>query len=281
MNERPLLVRASSVIFPGGVIEQGAVLIERGRISAVDRADRLPRTGDVLDGAVLMPGFIDLHWHGFGGHGLQHGPDEVREAVRQVARSGVTTCYAGLGAGPSIEAIARTVAGASAVVETEMGGTRLAGVFMEGPFISVEKKGAWNPANLRMPDVGEMRELIAASEDRIRRFNVAPELPGALEFIRAARDAGIVVSIGHSNATYEESLAGVEAGATIAPATNGGPPAQQTRRAPARYRWLLPPTATSIYLSPARVADHGDRPTASGPGGPRRGDRPRRRAGAG
>jgi N-acetylglucosamine-6-phosphate deacetylase len=101
------------------------------------------------------------------------------------------------------------------VVGTDTGGARLAGVFMEGPFISVERKGAWNPANLRTPDVGEMRELVAASESRIRRFNVAPELPGALEFIRAVREAGIAVSLGHSNATYDESLAGMEAGATI------------------------------------------------------------------
>jgi N-acetylglucosamine-6-phosphate deacetylase len=86
---------------------------------------------------------------------------------------------------------------------------------MEGPFISVEKKGAWNPANLRTPDVADLRELVAASENRIRRVNVAPELPGALDFIRAAREIGIAVSLGHSNATYEQALAGIEAGATI------------------------------------------------------------------
>jgi N-acetylglucosamine-6-phosphate deacetylase len=216
MNELPLLIRAASVVTPGGVIGQGAVLVEGGRIGVVDRAASLgERPGDVLDGVVLMPGFIDLHWHGFGGYGLERGPEEVREAVRLVARSGVTTCYAGLGAGPSIAAIAETVAGAAAVVGTETGGARLAGVFMEGPFISVEKKGAWHPAHLRAPDVGELRELIAASEGRIRRVNVAPELPMALDFIRAARNEGIVVSIGHSNATYDEALAGVEAGATI------------------------------------------------------------------
>lgn len=215
MNEQPLLIRAERLVTPDGVIEQGAVRVEGGRIAAVDRAERLPEGGETLDGAILLPGFVDLHWHGFGGHGLQSGPDEVREAVRQVARTGVTTCYAGLGAGPSIEAIARTVAGAAAVVGTDTGGARLAGVFMEGPFISVEKKGAWNPANLRTPDVAEMRELVAASEDRIRRFNVAPELTSGLDFIRAARDAGIAISLGHSNATYDQSLAGVQAGATI------------------------------------------------------------------
>jgi len=216
MNERPFLIRAESVVTPDGVIRDGAVYVEAGRISEVDSAARLgKRPGGVLEGAVLMPGFIDLHWHGFGGHGLQSGADEAREAVRLVARSGVTTCYAGLGAGPSIEAIGHAVAGAAEVVGTDTGGARLGGVFMEGPFISVEKKGAWNAANLRLPDVNELRELVAVSQGRIRRVNVAPELPGALAFIRAAREAGIAVSLGHSNATYEQSLAGVEAGATI------------------------------------------------------------------
>lgn len=215
MTDRPLIIRAANVVTPNRVIADGAVRIERGRIGAVDRAARLPSDGETLNGAVLMPGFIDLHMHGYGGHGFQNGPREAREAVRQVARTGLTTCYAGLGAGPSIGAIAQTVAGVAEVVDTETGGARLAGVFMEGPFISVEKKGAWNPANLRTPDLQEMRELIAASENRIRRFNVAPELAGALDFIRAARDAGIVVSLGHSNATYEESIEGADAGAAI------------------------------------------------------------------
>ena len=212
-----MLIRAARVVTRRGVIERGAVRLSGGRIAAVDHAVHIPAVeGErALEGAVLMPGFIDLHWHGYGGHALGSGPEETREAVRRVAETGVTTCYAGLGAGPSIEAIARAVAGAAAVVGEDTGGARLAGIFMEGPFISVEKKGAWNPTHLRIPDVGAMRELIAASEGRIRRFNVAPELPGALDFIRAAREEGIAVSLGHSNATYEQALTGVEAGATI------------------------------------------------------------------
>src|SRR5215203_5073534 len=216
MSDVPLLLRAASVVTPAAVIEQGSVLVEGDRIVAVDRAARLgERPGAVLDGDVLLPGFIDLHMHGFGGHGFQCGAEETRAAVRQVARTGVTTCFAGLGAGASIQAIAQTVAGAAAVVGTDTGGACLAGVFMEGPFISPARKGAWNAANLRTPDAAEMRKLIAASENRIRRFNIAPELPGALDCIRFARAAGIAVSIGHSNATYDEALAGVEAGATI------------------------------------------------------------------
>ena len=217
MSERPLVVQAASVVTPAGVLADGAVYAVEGRIAAVNHAVRLPvdAAAEVLHGAVLLPGFVDLHVHGYGGHGFGSGPEEAREAARKVAATGVTTCYAGLGAGPGLAAIAASVAGAAAVVGADTGGARLAGIFMEGPFISGEKKGAWNAAHLRTPSVHELHELIAASEGRIRRVNVAPELPGALDFIRAAREAGIVASLGHSNATYEEALAGVVAGATI------------------------------------------------------------------
>ena len=218
MSARLLIVRAEQVVTARGVIEQGAVRIEGGRILAVDRAARFPDLGsaDRLEGAVLLPGFIDLHMHGYGGHAFGAGLEETRAALWGVAASGVTTCYAALGAGPSLAAIAQSVADAAAMVGVETGGARLAGAFLEGPYISVEKKGAWNPAHLRLPDVRELRELVAAGEGRLQRINVAPELPGALDFIRAARAVEVVVSLGHSNATYDEALAGVAAGATIA-----------------------------------------------------------------
>jgi len=211
------VVLAERAATHSGILEKAAVLIDGARIAAVDRAERIP----VPDGArvlrcdVLLPGFIDLHVHGADGHSFGEGAEAAKAVSRAMASAGVTACYAGLGAGPTIEAIAATVSQAAEAAETDTGGARIAGVFMEGPFISAARKGAWNAEHLRTPDVGELRELIAASEGRIRRVNVAPELPGALQFIRAAREAGIAVSLGHSNATYDESLAGVEAGGSI------------------------------------------------------------------
>lgn len=216
MSDLPLVIHAARVVTPGGVIESGVVRVEGGTISAVEHAHGLTPGEATLTGELLMPGLIDLHTHGFGGYGFQPGSDDAGEAVRLVARTGVTTCYAALGAGASIESIAADIARVAGVVEMDTGGVRLAGIFLEGPFISVEKRGMWNPAHLRAPNVGALRALIDASGHAIRRVNIAPELPGAIEFIHAAHDAGIVVSIGHSNATYEQALAAVEAGATIA-----------------------------------------------------------------
>ncbi len=214
-----LIIEAERIVTPAGVRRDGAALVRHGRVIAVG----VPREvnsladvrADVLRGEVLLPGFIDLHWHGYGGHRLDDGPEQARAAVRAVAASGVTTVYAGLGAGATLDAIAATVAGAAAVVDSDTGGARLAGLFLEGPFISPEKKGAWNAAHLRLPSVAEAERLSAAANGTLRRVNVAPELPGAPAFIRWCVEQGIVVSLGHSNATYEQALAAVEMGAAI------------------------------------------------------------------
>src|SRR5687767_8314480 len=115
----PQVIHAARVVTPGGVITPGLVRIEGGTIAAVEHAAALTTAGATLAGAVLMPGFIDLHTHGYGGHGFEQGASETREAARLVARTGVTTCYAALGAGASTAVIA---------AETDTGGARLAGI---------------------------------------------------------------------------------------------------------------------------------------------------------
>jgi len=218
VNSRPLLIRGGRVVTPGGVLENAAVRVLRGRIEAVADVRLLDIRGavDEIAAPVVMPGFIDLHVHGFGGHAFARGADATREASRLVASTGVTTWFAGLGAGPALAAIAGTVEAAASVVGSATGGARLGGLFLEGPYISVAKRGAWDPAGLRTPSVPELRRLIAAGAGKLRRINVAPELPGALDFITSAREEGVAVSIGHSNGTYDEALAAVAAGASIA-----------------------------------------------------------------
>lgn len=216
MIER-LQIFAKRAATAAGMFENVLVMTEDERIDAVlgVAAPKGQLSSEIIRCDVLLPGFIDLHVHGAHGQSFGEGADAARQVARSMASAGVTTCYAGLGAGPSIEAIARTVAGAAEAALSDTGGARIAGVFLEGPFISPARKGAWNAAHLRAPDPAELRELIATSQGRISRVNVAPELPGAIPFIRAAREAGLAVSLGHSNATYAEALAGVGAGASI------------------------------------------------------------------
>lgn len=218
MASEPLLVKADRVVYRDAIIYHGAVRVADGKIEAVDEAQRFePRPQEQsLEGALLLPGFIDLHTHGYGGHAFSGGPDDVREACRLAVRAGVTTLFAGVGDGPSLESIAASLAGVGHLVGKDTRGARLAGSFLEGPFMSEAKRGAWNVAHLRAPSIDELELLKDAAGGTLRRVNVAPELPGAIDFIRAARRADIVVSIGHSNATYEQAMAAVAAGASIA-----------------------------------------------------------------
>ena len=236
-----LTISADAIVTAAGVLHHAVITVQNGKLvlpahskptdvgippaspaasSEVPLAiPHLPRPEDaairIPHSALALPGFIDLHWHGFGGHALIDGEAAVRQACRLVARSGVTMVYAGMGFGASLAEIARTLEGVAAVVGTATGGARLAGIFLEGPWISHAKRGAWQPENLLLPRVEDLRTLQAAAGGHLRRINVAPELPGALEFIRAARELGIVVSIGHSDCSYEQALAAVEAGATL------------------------------------------------------------------
>jgi N-acetylglucosamine-6-phosphate deacetylase len=225
-----LVIRADKVVTPSGVIENGVVSVEHGRVRTVDAAERLIPDSTVqtptplLSAAILMPGFIDLHVHGFAGFALGGGADAASEASRLVAGTGVTTWYAGLGHGATLEDIERSVREAASVAGTRTGGpstgsgrgARLAGIFLEGPYISADKRGAWTIEHLRPPSLSELHRLVEAGGGAVRRINVAPELPGAIDFIREARRLGLVVSIGHSNCTYERAMVAVEAGASIA-----------------------------------------------------------------
>lgn len=213
----PLVIAARTVVASEGLVDDGIVVVEGERITAVGPRAVIyaPPDATTLECDILMPGFIDMHTHGAAGLSFGDGADASREIARVMACNGVTTVYAGLGHGATLPAVAATVA-ATAEAVGDTGGARLAGIFLEGPFISPAKKGAWTASHLRTPDIGELHELITASAGTLRRINVAPELPGAIEFILAARDLGVVVSIGHSNATYDEAVSGITAGATIA-----------------------------------------------------------------
>jgi N-acetylglucosamine-6-phosphate deacetylase len=213
----PILLRADQVAAGSGVIYQGAVKVVGGRIEEVgDQGEVGTGSGRVLECAVLLPGFIDLHTHGLGGHSFSDSPDDVRGACRLAVRSGVTSLFATLGESPSLESTAASLAAVSHVVGRDTRGARVLGSFLEGPYISEKGRGAWDAHYLRLPSVQELDYLVSAAGNTLRRVNVAPELPGAFEFIQAAREMGLVVSIGHSDASYEEAMAAVAAGATVA-----------------------------------------------------------------
>lgn len=214
MPERSAIDVAAAVT-PSGVVSPARLLIEGDRILACDRPERVPvpagATTIERPGATLVPGFIDLQVNGAMG-GDFGGPDAGAAwdgAQAWFARSGVTTaCPTVTTRSPSA-----MLAAVRALAAVPAGATHLAGIHLEGPYLAPTKAGAHDPAQLREPDLVEAAALLEAGPVVI--WTLAPERPGALDLIRLLADRGVLVSIGHSDATSAIVADAVTAGARL------------------------------------------------------------------
>ena len=155
---------------------------------------------------------MDLHVHGGGGASFTEGTgDEARQAAAFHRGHGTTTMLASLVTAPlaELEARAALLAGL-----TDDG--LIAGLHLEGPFLSPVRRGAQDPRHMLAPDVAVFERLRAAARGHLRIITLAPELPGALEVVKAATQVGVTVAVGHTDATADVTLAAIDAGATHA-----------------------------------------------------------------
>jgi N-acetylglucosamine-6-phosphate deacetylase len=198
-------------------VREGCVLVRDGVISGVHiGACPVPHDAEVIDcgGRYLAPGLIDVHVHGGGGFSLMtDDPDEVRAYARWVAKRGVTGFLVSTSGRHHAEIVRRLEMLAPAI-GCEPRAARVLGFHLEGPYINPARKGAFPPAWLRVPDVDEYWELVAASDKQVRQVTLAPELSGADALIEAVVASGAVAAIGHTDASYEEAERAFELGAT-------------------------------------------------------------------
>lgn len=198
-----LLIRNARIISPDREIGRGGVLIEDGRIAEVIEGDALPSADAVIDagGRTVMPGFIDIHSHGADGADVC---DDRLESVRRIAerklREGVTTWLPTTLTQPREKL--SSIVGKVAEYAVDEAFTRCPGVHVEGPFINRSKAGAQNPEFVREPDFQELETLHERCPVKI--VSLAPELPGARDFIRRASAEGIVCSAAHTAAGATE-----------------------------------------------------------------------------
>ncbi len=171
-----------------------------------------PRMPDVdLPGAVVVPGFVDLHVHGGGGASYTDGSTAgIERAAAFHRRHGTTTTLASLVTASPDELLA----GLRALAESARLGT-VAGIHVEGPWLSAVHGGAHDIEQLRDPDPAEVDAVLAAGAGTIRMITLAPERPGSTAAIKRMVDAGIVVATGHTDATYEQTRQAISAGATV------------------------------------------------------------------
>ena len=213
-----LAVTAGRVMTPDRVILDGVVLVEGPKILEVGsrRAVRFSRDEFQVVGhsqQLLAPGFIDVHTHGAMGRDVMEGTDEALEVISRFLAAHGTTSFLATTVTASPIATLQAVEALGSQVDRPLPGARMLGLHLEGPFINPEKRGAHTAKYIRRPSTLIFDQLLACSSHQIKLITVAPEVEGSLELIRFARAKGVVVSLGHSNATLEETMAAIALGA--------------------------------------------------------------------
>lgn len=207
-----MLLTADTLIASAELLRPGWIDLSGRKVAAVG-AGLPPRTADRELGAVtVMPGFVDTHSHGGGGGSFSAASTaDTSAAVALHRRHGTTTMIASL-VTASPDDLLHEVGALAADVRAGL----IDGIHLEGPWLSTVRCGAHQPALMRDPDPAEIDRLLAAAAGTIRMVTIAPERPGALAAIRQFVDAGVVVAVGHTEATYEQTRAAIAAGATVA-----------------------------------------------------------------
>ncbi|MFV8241777.1 N-acetylglucosamine-6-phosphate deacetylase [Mycolicibacterium peregrinum] len=207
-----MLLTADTLIASSELLRPGWIDLSGGKVAAVG-AGLPPRTADRELGAVtVMPGFVDTHSHGGGGGSFSAASTADTSAAAALhRRHGTTTMIASL-VTASPDDLLHEVGALAADVRAGL----IDGIHLEGPWLSTVRCGAHQPALMRDPDPAEIDRLLAAASGTIRMVTIAPERPGALAAIRQFIDAGVVVAVGHTEATYEQTRAAIAAGATVA-----------------------------------------------------------------
>lgn len=218
MKDINKIILQGNLLWPGGSFHPGMLTITEGKISSIEEKisvepEMLAHLIEIPPGGVAAPGFIDLQINGAFGYDFTLDPGSIPTVARVLPSHGVTSFLPTI-ITASREACASAIAFVKEYTKSEGQNQKEAGVLglhLEGPYLNPEKKGA-HPANhLRKPDPADLKLIDPAA---VSLVTLAPELPGALEFIHALVERGISVGLGHSQATYAQTMAALEAGAS-------------------------------------------------------------------
>jgi N-acetylglucosamine-6-phosphate deacetylase len=205
------------VLTPAGLIQQGVIAIAEGKIVYAGETTSLPDAYtqwpvDESAEGLLIPGFVDVHVHGGAGYDFMYSDEATLDSITKFHSSqGTTTMLATTMTAPKAD-IDRVLAEVHAYRSKEMPFAKLAGVHLEGPFISHKWPGAQNPEHIVPANVDWLEEWEAAYPGMMRQVTLAPEREGALKAIQWLRAHGITAALGHTDATYEEVITAADAG---------------------------------------------------------------------
>jgi N-acetylglucosamine-6-phosphate deacetylase len=257
-------LHGARLVDANGDLPSGDIRFDGTRISQIGAAlDASPDAtpDEVIDcaGLIVLPGFIDVHTHGGGGCSLHTtDPAEIRAYARWAPTTGVTAFLPGVVGSPGALPEAE-IATAVEAIERPDGGAQALGIHLEGPYINERRRGAHPTTWLRAPDAEETERVLALTQGQLRIVTLAPELPGAATLIRRLVEAGVTVSLGHSDASYEQALEAMRLGVThvthccnaMRPLLHRDPgPLSALSESPAVYGEII---ADGIHVHPAMV----------------------------
>jgi N-acetylglucosamine-6-phosphate deacetylase len=196
-----------------GQVDDFWMVVEGDTILASGGDGMPPDADETVDvgGHWLVPGFIDLHGHGGGGHSYDDAAEEIAAALATHRAHGTTRSVVSLVANP----LPRLLESLATIADLADIDPLILGSHLEGPFLSQPRRGAHNPAYLLEPQPLAVEELIGAARDTLRQVTIAPELPGALETIDVLVEAGVAVSVGHTEADFDQAREAFDRGARI------------------------------------------------------------------
>jgi N-acetylglucosamine-6-phosphate deacetylase len=219
-----ILIHSGRALTPTAEIADAGILIREDVIEAIG-----PRSGMTLPAGAqeicatdktAIPGFLDMHIHGAGGHDVMEGNSTALRAItRKVSEYGTTSIVATTVTASTDETL-RAVEGIAGFIarqhETDKPRAEILGIHFEGPFISKQRRGVHPAEWIQLPSAETLSRFLKAAAGNARILTIAPEVLGAAPCIDAAREAGLVVSMGHTDATYEQARAAMARGARSA-----------------------------------------------------------------
>jgi N-acetylglucosamine-6-phosphate deacetylase len=210
-------LRASAVLTPSRILKEAYVTVEGNRI--VNVSEEKPKdVGEIYryDEHIISPGFVDIHTHGgFGVDITYSGSKEISELSKILPSTGVTSYF------PSVmtESPERMINALRNIIEVSKsrgGSSRILGIHLEGPYLNKSRCGAQPKEHIRKPSFEEFNGFYSLSGGMLKRITVAPEVENGIEFIEGiVGKYKVKVSLGHTDATYEQTVRAIEAGANI------------------------------------------------------------------
>lgn len=215
MDSQGLKIVNAKIITATRIIKNGTLLARNGKIIAIAEGNIDSEAETVIDagGKYLSPGFIDIHVHGGGGHDFMDNTVEAYLEIAKLHASYGTTAFTPTTLSCEHDALLKTLSLYEESEPLNKDGSRFLGMHIEGPYFAMEQRGAQDPRFIRQPDAKEYQEILQHSSV-VKRWSAAPELKGAVEFGRFLKSKGILPSIAHTNAIYEEVLEAYESGYT-------------------------------------------------------------------